>query len=195
MQETWVPSLVWEDPLEKETASHSSTLTWKIPLTGEPGGLQAMAKSWTWLNRSNPSKSQFWDLSSGPVVNSPSNAGSLSSIPDWGAKTPHASGPKDQTVKQKQYCNKFNKDFKNCPCQKKKNQCWEFNFRADFTCATWEHTQVGLGVVFSVLSLAAIRLRKEKSQHKVIRCPSPPPASFSSLPQSSSSFPLALHKI
>ena len=120
MQETWVPSLVWEDPLEKEMASHSSTLTWKIPLTGEPGGLQAMAKSWTWLNRSNPSKNQCWDLSSGPVVNSPSNAGSLSSIPDWGAKTPHASGLKDQMIKQKQYCNKFNKDFKNCPCQKKK---------------------------------------------------------------------------
>ena len=40
MQETWVQSLGWEDPLEKEMATHSSTLTWKIPWTEEPGGLQ-----------------------------------------------------------------------------------------------------------------------------------------------------------
>ena len=31
MQETWVRSLGWEDPLEKETAIHSSTIAWKIP--------------------------------------------------------------------------------------------------------------------------------------------------------------------
>ena len=42
MQETWVPSLGWEDPLEKEMATHSSTLAWKIPWTVEPGGLQSM---------------------------------------------------------------------------------------------------------------------------------------------------------
>ena len=34
MQETWVQSLGWEDPLEKEMATHSSTLAWKIPWTG-----------------------------------------------------------------------------------------------------------------------------------------------------------------
>ena len=33
MQETWVQSLGWEDPLEKEMATHSSTLAWKIPWT------------------------------------------------------------------------------------------------------------------------------------------------------------------
>ena len=33
MQETWVPSLGWEDPLEKETATHSSILAWRIPWT------------------------------------------------------------------------------------------------------------------------------------------------------------------
>ena len=33
MQETWVPSLGWEDPLEKGTATHSSTLAWRIPWT------------------------------------------------------------------------------------------------------------------------------------------------------------------
>ena len=42
MQETWVPSLVQEDPLEKEMATHSSTLAWKIPWTEKPGRLQSM---------------------------------------------------------------------------------------------------------------------------------------------------------
>ena len=37
-----VPSLGWEDPLEKETTTHSSIHAWKIPWTGEPGGLQSM---------------------------------------------------------------------------------------------------------------------------------------------------------
>ena len=39
MQETWVRSLGWEDPLEKEMATHSSTLAWKFTCTGEPGRL------------------------------------------------------------------------------------------------------------------------------------------------------------
>ena len=38
--ETWVQSLGWEDPLEKEMATHSSILAWRIPWTEEPGGLQ-----------------------------------------------------------------------------------------------------------------------------------------------------------
>ena len=42
MQETRVRSLGREDPLEKETAIHSSTIAWKIPWTEEPGGLQSM---------------------------------------------------------------------------------------------------------------------------------------------------------
>ena len=41
MWETWVQSLSWEDPLEKEMAIHSSILAWKIPWTEEPGGLQS----------------------------------------------------------------------------------------------------------------------------------------------------------
>ena len=40
--ETWVLSLGWEDLLEKEMATHSSNLAWKIPWTEEPGGLQSM---------------------------------------------------------------------------------------------------------------------------------------------------------
>ena len=42
MQEAWVRSLAWEDPLEKEMATHSSTLAWKIPWTEEPCRLQSM---------------------------------------------------------------------------------------------------------------------------------------------------------
>ena len=42
MQETWVQSLGWEDPLEKEMAAHSSILAWKIPWTAEPARLQFM---------------------------------------------------------------------------------------------------------------------------------------------------------
>ena len=38
-QETWVPSLGWEDPLEEEVATISSILAWRIPWTEEPGGL------------------------------------------------------------------------------------------------------------------------------------------------------------
>ena len=41
MRETWVRSLGREDPLEKETATHSSLLAWRIPWTEEPGGLQS----------------------------------------------------------------------------------------------------------------------------------------------------------
>ena len=42
MQETWVQSLGQEEFLEKEMATHSSTLAWKIPWTEGPGGLQSM---------------------------------------------------------------------------------------------------------------------------------------------------------
>ena len=42
MRETWVQSLGWGDPLEKGMATHSSILAWRIPWTGEPGGLQSM---------------------------------------------------------------------------------------------------------------------------------------------------------
>ena len=44
MQETWVGSLHWEDPLEKEMATHSSTLAWGIPWTEEPGRLQSTGR-------------------------------------------------------------------------------------------------------------------------------------------------------
>ena len=52
MQETWVRYLGREDPLEKEMATHSSILAWRIPWTEEPGGLKSMGlqKSWTRLS-------------------------------------------------------------------------------------------------------------------------------------------------
>ena len=42
LRQTWVQSLGREDPLEKEMATHSSTLAWKIPWMEEPGRLQSM---------------------------------------------------------------------------------------------------------------------------------------------------------
>ena len=42
MQETWVQSLGWENPLEEGMATHSSILAWRIPWTEETGGLWSM---------------------------------------------------------------------------------------------------------------------------------------------------------
>ena len=42
MQETWVRSLGWEDPLEKEMATHFTLLAWEIPWIEESAGLQSM---------------------------------------------------------------------------------------------------------------------------------------------------------
>ena len=49
MQQTWVRFLSWEDPLEKEMATHSSILAWRIPWTEEPRRLQS-------------TESQEWDV-------------------------------------------------------------------------------------------------------------------------------------
>ena len=42
MQENWVGSPGWEDPLEKGVATHSSIFAWRVPWTEEPDGLQSM---------------------------------------------------------------------------------------------------------------------------------------------------------
>ena len=47
MQETWVQSLVWEDPLKEGMATHSSILAWEIPWTEEPGRLEFMVSQKT----------------------------------------------------------------------------------------------------------------------------------------------------
>ena len=51
-QKTWIRSLGWGDPMEKEMATHSSILAWGIPRTEEPGGLWPMGlqRSWTRLS-------------------------------------------------------------------------------------------------------------------------------------------------
>ena len=51
MQETWVQFLDWEDPLEKEMATHSSILAWRISWTEEPGRLQSMGSQRVGSNR------------------------------------------------------------------------------------------------------------------------------------------------
>ena len=53
MQETWVQTQGWENPLEKGMATHSSILAWRIPWTEERGRPQSMrvTKSWTQLKR------------------------------------------------------------------------------------------------------------------------------------------------
>ena len=83
-----------------------------------------------WRNKTQPlgtivvicfdiSKQQIRDFPGGPVVkNSPSKASGTGLIPHQGARIPHASWPKSQSIKQKQYCNK--KDFKSDPHQKRK---------------------------------------------------------------------------
>ena len=57
-----VPSLGWEDPLEKEMATHSSILPWRIPWIEEPSGLQSMGlQSQRRLKRLSPSLINFLD--------------------------------------------------------------------------------------------------------------------------------------
>ena len=53
MRETQVRSLDWEDPLEKETVTHSSSLAWEIPWTEEPGGLQSTGSQSPWVTNTN----------------------------------------------------------------------------------------------------------------------------------------------
>ena len=54
-----------------------------------------------------------WEFPGGPVVKaSPSNAGGVGLIPGLGTKITHASWPRNQDIKQKHYCNRFNKDLK-----------------------------------------------------------------------------------
>ena len=58
MQETWVWSLGWEDPLEKEMATHSSVLAWETPWTEEPSRPESMGsqKSQTQISDDNMAK-------------------------------------------------------------------------------------------------------------------------------------------
>ena len=79
-------------------------------------------------------KNVNWDFPGGPAVKtSPSDVGSVGSIPGGGIKTLYALRPTDRSIKQKQYCNRVNKDFKNGPHQNQSE-----NSRAScFTVATF----------------------------------------------------------
>ena len=61
MQETWVPSLGWEDPLEKEMGTHSSILAWEIPQTEEPGGFMGSQRvGYDWMTNYNYEMETVW---------------------------------------------------------------------------------------------------------------------------------------
>ena len=62
MQETWVPSLGWKDPLQEEMASQSSILAWRIPWTEESGGLQSMRSKRVWSNWAINIHTPMWTL-------------------------------------------------------------------------------------------------------------------------------------
>ena len=84
---------------------------------------------WLYASIINSLALMFRDLPVCLVVKtSPSNAGSVGSVPDLKAKNPHVSWPKNQNIKQKQYCNKFNNKALKSGTDKKKNlKKWMFN--------------------------------------------------------------------
>ena len=53
IQETWVLSLGWEDPLKEEMATITSIVTWEVPWTEEPGRVQSMGSQNSWTQLSN----------------------------------------------------------------------------------------------------------------------------------------------
>ena len=95
MRETWVGSLDQEDPLEKEMATHSSILAWRIPWTEEPGGLQSTGSQrvgHNWVIKSNTEYTYVythvprlpWWLSSKESACSARDTGDVGSIPGLG---------------------------------------------------------------------------------------------------------------
>ena len=79
MQEIWVQSLDQEDPLEEGMATHSGILTWRIPWTEEPGGLQSVgSQSWTQLKAMAPHSRTFaWKI---PWTEKPGRLQSMGSL-------------------------------------------------------------------------------------------------------------------
>ena len=93
MWETWVQSLGQEDPLEKEMATHSSVLAWRIPWTEEPGRLQSMGVSRFGHNLATKPPTSiraFPGGSEGKV--SACNVGDLGSIPGLGRSPGEGNG-------------------------------------------------------------------------------------------------------
>ena len=67
MQETWVPSLDWEDPLEKGMATHSSILAWRIQWTEKSGRLQSMGSQRVGMAERLSTSPQIRVLASGSI--------------------------------------------------------------------------------------------------------------------------------
>ena len=65
MRETRLRYLGWEDPLEKEMATHSSILAWRIPWTEEPGGLQSMGSQRVGCNLAAKQQQELGKLQKG----------------------------------------------------------------------------------------------------------------------------------
>ena len=96
IQETRLRSLGREDPLEKEMATHSSVLAWRIPGTGGPSGLPSMgSQSWTQLKRlsSSSNSSSIAGFPGGSEGKAPArDAGDLGSIPGSGRSSGEGTG-------------------------------------------------------------------------------------------------------
>ena len=88
MQETRVQSLGWEDLLEKEMATHSSTLAWRIPQSEEPGRLQSTGRK-----ESDTTERVLMGFPGGSVVkNLPAIAGDMGLIPGSGRSPGEGNG-------------------------------------------------------------------------------------------------------
>ena len=113
---------------------------------------------------------KVWDFPCGPVVNtSPSNTGGAVSIPGHRAKILHALQPKSQNIKQKQYYNKFNKDFKTGPHKKKNKKACTWIYKFIFTSREWGGkaclaTGSGMGA-WSAKSMKCQQDKKYQQEH------------------------------
>ena len=114
-------SLTWKSCERKWGSSQIFTLLLTNKRKPIPTALcrrAAMLKSWT-----------VGDFPGGPAVKTPpSSAGAAGWTPDLGVKIRHASPPRNRNMKQKRYCNKFNKDFKKW-CTLKNNKKKKLRYR------------------------------------------------------------------
>ena len=122
-----------------------TSLGWQSKKSDYPGQGQLSHRAWM-RGRSDgweiDGQEEAWgDFPGSPVVKiEPSNAGGWGLIPGWGAKISHASQSKKQNIKLNQYCNKFNKDFKNDTHWKlyvKKEGYWSPSTESPPTCSPY----------------------------------------------------------
>ena len=86
MQETWVWSLGWEDPLEEGMATHSTILAWRIPWTEEPGGLQFMGSQKIGHNWETNKKKREWEKKPTSSTGDGSEESEKKEFSDWKQK-------------------------------------------------------------------------------------------------------------